>query len=116
LADAARFAMFGSVDPQFIDLKGSSSVLEGFFYFPFADVEVRGGGGDINIEGILWTNNLTLKGGVEFLVPQTGANCGTTGTVCNILSDLFFGGGSGSNDVLPNFDWIARSVSTSLLF
>lgn len=115
LVDASRFGMFGNIDPQSIDLKGTSSVLAGFFYFPFGNVEVSGGGGDINIEGILWTNNLTLKGGTEFLVPQTGSTCTGT-TVCNIVSDVFFGGGGGSSDVVPTYDWVARSVSTTSLF
>lgn len=112
LADASRFQMYGNIDDRNIDLRGNTNALAGFFYFPFADVELRGGGGTLNFSGILWTNNLTLRGGVEFSLPSIA----DTNTILCGVYPTFCDNDPTNDNIRPQYDFVARSVSSTSLF
>jgi hypothetical protein len=108
----SRFSMYGNVDGQNIDLRGNTGALAGFFYFPYSNVDLSGGGGGLNFSGILWTNQIDLNGGIEFLFPSTGD---IATNLCALYANLC--DSNPTNDgIRPQYDYVARSVSSTSLF
>jgi hypothetical protein len=108
--DISRFKLFGNVANQSVDLGGSVGALAGFFYLPFADVTLSGGGNTLNLSGVLWSGTVKLDGNVTMQFPSTFGN---------FLSTEFPSSNNGNpNDggFRPGFDFVARAVSSTNLF
>lgn len=106
----SRFKMFGNVASQSIQLKGDAGALAGFFYLPFADVTLSGGGNTLNLSGVLWSDTVNLDGNVAMQFPtQFG----------NFLSTEFpaiDNGNPSDSGIRPGFDFVARAVSATNFF
>ena len=96
----------GSSNKQTVTLNGNSAAAVDpiFWYFPIGDITINGGGGaGTQLEGVIWTNELTGNGNVEIIVPGSG--------VIALLTDygLIDPDDSGA-DTPPVWDFVARAV------
>ncbi|MCP9776998.1 MULTISPECIES: hypothetical protein [unclassified Cyanobium] len=124
LADAFRFRVVNNVLGSDFQLKGAAGALAGFFDLRYSDVFISGGGGNanVNLSGIVWTNNLDIAGNVTLVNPPSG-NCTdpnpAAGSTCALLSALYpklFDGDPTNDDITPANDWTPRSVFSLNLF
>lgn len=123
IAQADRFAVYNNIIGSDFQLKGATGALAGFFDLRFSDVDLRGGGANsnINLSGILWSNNLSLGGNLTLVNPPSGTCIGdvadfSPGSTCAILASLYpqlFDGDATNDEIRPAFDWVPRSVFTS---
>ena len=124
LADSSRFRIVNSVLGSDFELKGATGALSGFFDLRYSDVLMYGGGANsnINLSGILWTNNLALNGNATFVNPPSG-NCTdpnpAAGSTCALLRALYpnlFDDDPTNDDTRPLFDLTPRSIFTLRMF
>jgi hypothetical protein len=123
VAQTDRFAIYNNITGSDFQLKGATGALAGFFDLRYSDVDLRGGGGNdnINLSGILWSNNLSLGGNLTLVNPPSGPCIGNVadfapGSTCAILASLYpqlFDGDATNDNIRPAFDWVPRSVFTS---
>lgn len=96
---ADRFALFGcsSCAAQAIKLAGAVAGLHLFAWFPMGTVTVAGSSA---YQGVLWANQITSSGGVDWTIPST-----------EVLAALqLIGSGLEDQRNPPVYDWVARSV------
>lgn len=119
IADSFRFRLVNDVLNSNFQLVGASGALAGFFDLRYSNVILKGGGANtnINLSGILWSNNLTLAGNAVLVNPPSG-NCSVAaaaGTTCAILQSLYpdlFDNDPTNDDLRPAFDFTPRTVFT----
>ncbi len=99
-SDFDRLSFFGNQTYNSFDLQGTPNALSVFVYFRQGTVSL---GGNAELVGSIWSNNLELNGSFEIAAPPTGCLTGTS-AFCTLI-----GGGVLPNEVL--FDWVARSTS-----
>jgi hypothetical protein len=95
---------------QNISLQGNASTLGYFSYFPYGNIELRG---NANVEGVIWSNNLTSTGSGDFIVPASGVNetfelLGINAGPNDDCSGSIYG--SCPEEWQPKWDFVARSV------
>ncbi|MCT0224852.1 hypothetical protein [Synechococcus sp. CS-1328] len=100
-----RVSFYGNLASNVFDLQGTPGVLSTFVYFRQGQVNI---GGNAEIVGSLWSNNLELNGSFEIAAPPTGCVTGG-GAFCTLI-----GGGGAPSEVL--FDWVARSTAQGKLY
>ena len=124
LADASRFKVYNNISGSSFELSGATGALAGFFDLRYSNVSLNGGGsnGNINLSGILWTNNLSLSGDLTFVNPASG-DCSVTpfaaGSTCDIMSKIYptlFDTNPSNDPIRPGYDWIPRSIFSLSMF
>lgn len=124
LADSFRFRVVNNIVGSVFELKGATGALAGFFDLRYSDVLLYGGGANtnINLSGILWTNNLSLNGNATLVNPPSG-NCSLPdplpGTTCALLKALYpslFDDDPNNDVTRPAFDFTPRSIFSLRMF
>ncbi|MFY8149302.1 MAG: hypothetical protein ACOVNL_08810 [Prochlorococcaceae cyanobacterium] len=100
-----RLSFFGNLSTNVFDLQGTPGALAVYVYFRQGLVSI---GGNAEVVGSLWSNNLEVNGSFEIAAPPTGCLSGG-GAFCTLI-----GGGNAPNEVL--FDWVARSTAQGKLY
>ncbi|WP_411867810.1 hypothetical protein [Vulcanococcus limneticus] len=100
---SSYLSLLGNVVDQSIDLGGTNGIFSAFIYFPNGTLSIGGGGSGLNIQGIVWVDQLNLNGSVAITTPPTSVIGKVTG--------------SGLSGFQPTvWDWVARSVRSTSLF
>jgi hypothetical protein len=96
--------------PQYFKLQGNASSLGYFSFFPNGNIELQG---NADVEGVIWTNNVSSTGSGDFIVPASGVSeafelMGINSGPSNDCSTSVYG--SCPATWQPKWDFVARSV------
>ncbi|MCP9806686.1 hypothetical protein KBY71_09185 [Cyanobium sp. T1B-Tous] len=103
LGDSDRLAIYGNLQNQIFSFGGTSLSLAAQIYLPYGTLDV---GGTTELNGILWTNNLSLRGDLTINTPPASA-------ICKVIAGCY---PEDPNKTPIVWDWVARSPNATSLF